>query len=165
MNNSLDKFDIDALTALRAEGSMTAIVTALRALAEAAIANSSPHEEDWYESDHLMRVVAETDALFIAAMSPDVALRLIDRIGSLERLLHSAHQAQRAAETELAQQMARAAMQREIDSLRVLSLDMAALLREARDAITLAGYGSRMAPEVRDTLERIDAAISKKDPQ
>jgi len=37
---------------------------------------------------------------------------------------------------------------------------LASLLREARDAITLAGYGSRMAPEVRDTLERIEAAIT-----
>jgi hypothetical protein len=39
--------------------------------------------------------------------------------------------------------------------------ELAALLREARDAITLAGYGSRMAPEVRDTLERIDALKAK----
>lgn len=56
-------------------------------------------------------------------------------------------------------------VQAERDALRSERDAMAALLREARDAITLAGYGSRMAPEVRDTLECIDAAISKEQPK
>jgi hypothetical protein len=47
-----------------------------------------------------------------------------------------------------------------IDRLEAAKRERDALLQEARDAITLAGYGSRMAPEVRDTLERIEAAIT-----
>ncbi len=78
----------------------------------------------------------EADAAYIAAASPDVLIALLDRLEVAER---------------------------ERDALRAERDAMAALLREARDAITLAGYGSRMAPEVRDTLERIDIALAAKE--
>jgi hypothetical protein len=42
---------------------------------------------------------------------------------------------------------------------RLAELD--ALLLLARDAIVIAGYGTRMAPEVRDTLLQIDTALKE----
>ncbi len=45
-------------------------------------------------------------------------------------------------------------MKAEVERLR-------ALLLLARDAIDIAGYGTRMAPEVRDTLLQIDTALKE----
>jgi hypothetical protein len=39
--------------------------------------------------------------------------------------------------------------------------ELEALLLLARDAIAIAGYGTRMAPEVRDTLLQIDATLKE----
>jgi hypothetical protein len=51
----------------------------------------------------------------------------------------------------------------ERNALRAERDALAALLREARGAIDIAGYGSQMAPEVRSVTERIDAALAAKE--
>jgi hypothetical protein len=85
------------------------------------------------------------NAAYIAAASPDVLLALLERLEVAERERDEARDC-----------CARAGgvMRHLRDERNVL----AALLRDARGAIDIAGYGSQMAPEVRSVIERIEAA-------
>lgn len=98
------------------------------------------------------------DAAYIAAASPDAILALLSRLESAERERDCAAEAQRAAENELARQVARNAMalsdtQRERDA-------MAALLREAQSHLRI---GGALIWDTPGLIERIDAALAAKE--
>jgi hypothetical protein len=89
---------------------------------------------DVLTDDHMEKIaeyVWPTDAAYIAAASPDVVTALLDEREVLRRERDSACEAQRAAETELAQQMARLGMRAD-DAVRERDAAMALLRRSRR---------------------------------
>jgi len=156
-------------------------ITALRELAESVVRSAEARQKaaddpaiDWIEYDDIAQVAVDQQEALVERVGARALLSLLSRLEAAERERDDARDSLTlvAAERDAlladwnAVQVAAGAKRPSSVLLRVRDLraerdGLLALLRDARDAITLAGYGSRMAPEVRDTLDRIDAIAAK----
>jgi hypothetical protein len=116
-----------------------------------ATASMAPHSKE-----------ADINAAYIAAASPDVLLALLERLEVAERERDEARESLDLVVAERDALMAGWKLIR-VRNLKAERDVLAALLRDARGAIDIAGYGSQMAPEVRSVIERIEAALTAKE--